>query len=93
MLLKAVIKSCCEKKNNIFSTQWSRGKWAIEVTVQLWKCKSVELQLKKSKKMLTARAVIFEGLRMKRTKQLVDDCLKITPLDKSLLKMIFDKTS
>ena len=43
--------------------------------------------------MLTARAVIFEGLRMKRTKQLVDDCLKITPLEKSLLKMIFDKTS
>ena len=88
MLLKAVIQSCCEKKNNTFNTQWF-----LEVMVELrkpqYKCEDADLWIcnwKSEKNRLTTHAAAFEGLRPRRTKQFINECLKTTPLDKSLLK-------
>ena len=36
--------------------------------------------------MLTTHAVVSVGLRMRQIKQFIDECIKTTPLDQSLLK-------
>ena len=41
--------------------------------------------------MLNTREVVFEGLTMRRTKKFIDEFLKTTPLDKSLIKNIKNK--
>ena len=47
----------------------------------LWNC-----NWKSEDNMLTSHAVVFEGLRIRWTKQFIDEYLKTTPLYKSLLK-------
>ena len=87
MLLKAVIQSCCEKKNNTFSNQWFLEVMVSELQKSQYNCEDADLwncNWKSDKIMLTTRAVVFEGLTMRRTKQFIDDCLKTTPLDQSL---------
>ena len=75
MLLKAVIQSCCEKKNNTFSTQWFVEVMVSELQTSQYNCEDADLwnyNWKSENNMLTTRAVVFEGLRMRRTKQLID---------------------
>ena len=89
MLLKDVIQSCCEKKNDTFSTQWFLEVNVSELKKSQYNCDDADLwncNWKSENNMLTTRAVVFEGLRMRRTKQFIDECLKTTLLDKSLLK-------
>ena len=89
MLLKAIIQSCSEKKNNTFSTQWFLEVMVNELQKWQYNCEDADLwncYWKSQKNMLTTRAVVFEGLRMRRTKQFIDECLKTTSLDKGLLK-------
>ena len=43
MLLKALIKSCCGKKNNIFSTQWSLEVVASELYKSQYNCENANL--------------------------------------------------
>ena len=89
MLLKAVIQSCCVKKNNTFSTQWFIEVVASELQKSQYNCEDADLwncNWKSENNMLTTRAVVFEELRTRQTKQYIDESLKTTPLDKSLLK-------
>ena len=75
MLLKAVIQSCCEKKNNGFSTQWFLEIMVSEFQKSQDSFEDADLcncNWKSENNMLTTRAVVFEGLRMRRTKQLID---------------------
>ena len=59
-----------------------------ELQKSQYNCEDVDLlncNRKSENNLLTTRAVVSEGLRMKRTKQFIDECLKTTPLDKSYL--------
>ena len=89
MLLKGVISSSCEKNNSSFSTQWFLEVAVSELQKSQYNIENADLRScnwKCEKNMLTAHAVLFEGLRMRQIKQFIDDCLKTTPSDKSLLK-------
>ena len=89
MLLKAVIQSCCEKKNNTFSTQWFLEVIVSELQKSQYNCEDAALwncNWKTEENMLTTHAVAFEGLRLRQSKQFIDECLKTTPVDKNLLK-------
>ena len=43
MLLKAVIQSCCEKKNNTFSTQWFLEVMVSELQTSQYNCEDADL--------------------------------------------------
>ena len=89
MLLKAVFKSYCEKKNNTFSTQWFLEFMVSELQKSQYNCEDGDLwncNWKRENICWPPVQSFFEGLRMRRTKQFIDKCLKTAPLDKSLLK-------
>ena len=75
--------------NPAFSTQWFLEVMVSELQKSQYNCEDADLwncNWKSEKNMLTTHAVVFEGLRMRRTKQLIDECLKTTHLDQNLLK-------
>ena len=89
MFLKGAIRSSCEKNNSSFSTQWFLEVAVSELQKSQYNIENADLRscnLKSEKNMLTTRAVLFEGLRMRQTKQFIDVCLKTTSSDKIILK-------
>ena len=63
MLLKAVIQSCCEKKNNTFSTQWLLEVMFSELRKSQYNCEDADLwncSWKSENNMLITVAVVFE---------------------------------